>query len=449
MIDSFAAWHEICDLLNAHETALSKLTGEVNERIRDMHLRVKSLEETRKNFPPDNAEKHRDKLAELIWVNQNKMSKLTERVEAIEAKAQGKGYYPPGIVERLEDIDDTPYCHDNRLKALEDQLSTFCPKTDNKTGENVDKSEPPDLSNYCGKYRPAQDVPCKMCGGTGQDDPPPGKYHGLCPRCGGNGKEPPAQGSYICDNCGHDFGTYIARGERCCPDRKPVWHQAQTVGKPAEVPTSSAAEKPPTSTAIEEPKPCPEGAENESGTLKEHEECDYCGALYATIYRLPDDIWDRIKPEDRFGVYELICPKCADKLARKNGIYLYWEATEGKWNRRPIEDELRAEIANLREQLGASEVEELRLCEELSAKRNKIANLKAEIERLKEARAVRDDHIDAHKADIAAAQGKIERYEEMERRVRDIRDNRLSVAMVGRDVDRRLTDALAALGEKE
>jgi len=29
---------------------------------------------------------------------------------------------------------------------------------------------------------------CPDCGGTGQDDPPPGKYHGLCSTCGGSGK---------------------------------------------------------------------------------------------------------------------------------------------------------------------------------------------------------------------------------------------------------------------
>jgi len=30
---------------------------------------------------------------------------------------------------------------------------------------------------------------CPACGGTGQDDPPPGKYHGKCPKCGGTGKQ--------------------------------------------------------------------------------------------------------------------------------------------------------------------------------------------------------------------------------------------------------------------
>ena len=36
---------------------------------------------------------------------------------------------------------------------------------------------------------PSAQVPCSACGGTGQDDPPPGKYHGLCPKCGGSGKQ--------------------------------------------------------------------------------------------------------------------------------------------------------------------------------------------------------------------------------------------------------------------
>lgn len=36
---------------------------------------------------------------------------------------------------------------------------------------------------------PSAQVPCSACGGTGQDDPPPDKYHGLCPACGGSGKQ--------------------------------------------------------------------------------------------------------------------------------------------------------------------------------------------------------------------------------------------------------------------
>ena len=31
-------------------------------------------------------------------------------------------------------------------------------------------------------------VVCSACGGTGLDDPPPGKYYGLCPECKGIGK---------------------------------------------------------------------------------------------------------------------------------------------------------------------------------------------------------------------------------------------------------------------
>ena len=33
-----------------------------------------------------------------------------------------------------------------------------------------------------------KEVVCSVCGGTGQDDPPPGKYHGLCGSCKGTGK---------------------------------------------------------------------------------------------------------------------------------------------------------------------------------------------------------------------------------------------------------------------
>jgi DnaJ-class molecular chaperone len=33
---------------------------------------------------------------------------------------------------------------------------------------------------------------CPECGGTGQDNPPPGKYHGICKKCNGTGKLRPA-----------------------------------------------------------------------------------------------------------------------------------------------------------------------------------------------------------------------------------------------------------------
>jgi len=33
---------------------------------------------------------------------------------------------------------------------------------------------------------------CTVCGGTGQDDPAPGKYHGVCKHCNGSGIEPEA-----------------------------------------------------------------------------------------------------------------------------------------------------------------------------------------------------------------------------------------------------------------
>lgn len=36
---------------------------------------------------------------------------------------------------------------------------------------------------------PSAQVPCSVCGGTGQSDPPPGKYHGLCLACNGTGKQ--------------------------------------------------------------------------------------------------------------------------------------------------------------------------------------------------------------------------------------------------------------------
>ena len=43
-------------------------------------------------------------------------------------------------------------------------------------------------------------VECPACHGTGQDNPPPGYYHGKCPTCGGRGRyEPPETRCPYCD----------------------------------------------------------------------------------------------------------------------------------------------------------------------------------------------------------------------------------------------------------
>ena len=59
------------------------------------------------------------------------------------------------------------------------------------------------------------------------------------------------------------------------------------------------------------------------------EKCMNCGLRYSTIYRVPDDIWERIT--GRSDGSGLLCPRCCDALARDKGIILYWEAAEGEY----------------------------------------------------------------------------------------------------------------------
>lgn len=55
------------------------------------------------------------------------------------------------------------------------------------------------------------------------------------------------------------------------------------------------------------------------------EECQRCGLAYTVVYRLPDELWEKVTG----GQYTLLCPTCCDHLAREKGIYLHWEAQAG------------------------------------------------------------------------------------------------------------------------
>jgi len=337
---------------------------------------------------------------DMVWEDIRRqteaLSKLTERVEAIEAKAQGKGFFPPGIVERLDDIETRltnkeayPLNEivsnsksiaeiesdmidiESRLEALEDAVTN---RDHPEPNEPLTSQLPIDLSNYCGKYKPE-----------------------------------PSTGHWVCERCGKDWGdgSYQRRtgmSEDYCP------------GSMGGCRTWNVKLVPP------EPKEYPQAAENQSGTqeLKPSEECDYCGALYNTIYRLPDDIWDRIKHDDKRGVFELICPKCADKLARRNGIYLYWEGTEGNWAS-PIEDELRRKLADMQIEYDRSEREREGAVDEIDTLKETNRQLKAEVERLGampscdptacwhvHAREELAKENAALRADLAAAQAKVD-----------------------------------------
>lgn len=64
--------------------------------------------------------------------------------------------------------------------------------------------------------------------------------------------------------------------------------------------------------------------------------CDVCGNSFPTIYKVPDEVWEQIKPE---GVAEgagLLCPQCAMARAEVQGIRLYWEAATRWWASDPI-----------------------------------------------------------------------------------------------------------------
>lgn len=64
------------------------------------------------------------------------------------------------------------------------------------------------------------------------------------------------------------------------------------------------------------------------------ETCGFCGSTYDAVYRVPDDVWERIRADAT-----LLCPECADSQARDAGIALYWSAAVDNYP----EDALRVE----------------------------------------------------------------------------------------------------------
>lgn len=59
---------------------------------------------------------------------------------------------------------------------------------------------------------------------------------------------------------------------------------------------------------------------------EEGERCDRCGKRYPTVYSIPDDIWERVKPFGAPVGAGLLCPECVDWQARRLGIFLEWKA---------------------------------------------------------------------------------------------------------------------------
>ena len=62
-----------------------------------------------------------------------------------------------------------------------------------------------------------------------------------------------------------------------------------------------------------------------SDTRELGELCCYCQRRYLTVYRIPDEGWERITGrKDGRG---LLCPACCDALMKEAGLNPYWEAT--------------------------------------------------------------------------------------------------------------------------
>ena len=56
--------------------------------------------------------------------------------------------------------------------------------------------------------------------------------------------------------------------------------------------------------------------------------CQLCGLEYETVYQVPDDVWNIIKPT-RYEGGGLLCPTCADRRARSMGLILFWSCAIG------------------------------------------------------------------------------------------------------------------------
>jgi len=57
--------------------------------------------------------------------------------------------------------------------------------------------------------------------------------------------------------------------------------------------------------------------------------CQNCEGYYDTVFRVPDDVWEKLT--DRADGRGLLCPACCDLLARRAGLELYWEAAVGEY----------------------------------------------------------------------------------------------------------------------
>ena len=59
------------------------------------------------------------------------------------------------------------------------------------------------------------------------------------------------------------------------------------------------------------------------------EKCDICGKHYETVYRVPDEVWEKISHKENGA--GMLCIEHADYFARELGIELFFSAGIGEF----------------------------------------------------------------------------------------------------------------------
>ena len=67
-------------------------------------------------------------------------------------------------------------------------------------------------------------------------------------------------------------------------------------------------------------------SEDDPGSHDDMQQCTNCGRRYLTVYSVPDEVWRRIQPGFVPDNGLLLCPTCADRIAREHGVPLEWHA---------------------------------------------------------------------------------------------------------------------------
>jgi len=192
------------------------------------------------------------------------------------------------MADRLEDTEDSIYCHNNRIGALEKQVKAIEEHFHTYHGDTTSK--------------PLIEQP----------DTPKKEGYWWCPVHGKVTKYDTNINGTFC-RVADDYGNFCRnrlehRTDK--PDEKPIVaiHDSNVCG------CDTCREK----WKADKPDEMPEC-------------CQYCGKSYLTVYCLPDEIWEKIKPSWKSEGAGLLCPQCADIIARAKGSSLYWEAAEGQF----------------------------------------------------------------------------------------------------------------------